>query len=146
MTCNFSAQIFCLKNYSAAVNSFTAESLALALQRSGFERPEVEVVFGGQYLWAKAYAGARNDSRDILPSDGDLGPKDMLGDFAAEWRKRVLSARQRGAVAVWGAGAKGVTFALLVDPDFPDGVAPDGTRRAGPQGLRPAFCSSGRHG
>ena len=34
----------------------------------------------------------------------------------ARWRGR-LDALGEGAVAVWGAGAKGVTFAGLVDPD-----------------------------
>ena len=96
---------------------FTAESLALALQRSGFEQPEVEPVFGGQYLWAKARAGTRADRPHILQDGHDLAFQDRFGDFVAEWRERVFSARQKGPVAVWGAGAKGVTFALLVDPD-----------------------------
>jgi Methyltransferase domain/C-methyltransferase C-terminal domain len=96
---------------------FTAESLALALQRSGFERPEVENVFGGQYLWAKARAGARDDCQDISQKSCQLALEGRCGDFVAEWSERVLSARKKGAVALWGAGAKGVTFALLVDPD-----------------------------
>jgi len=43
--------------------------------------------------------------------------QNIEGDIIGEWRKRALLARQEGPVAVWGAGAKGVTFAFLVDPD-----------------------------
>lgn len=96
---------------------FTAGALEFALRRSGFENPEVESVFGGQYLWAKAQAGARDNTRDTRQKSRDLAVPDMQRDFIAGWRARVLSAREHGVVAVWGAGAKGVTFALLVDPE-----------------------------
>jgi methyltransferase family protein/C-methyltransferase-like protein len=96
---------------------FSAEALAVALQLSGFERPTVTPVFGGQYLWAKATAGARDSRRDYSRVSAGLAIENVEGDVIGEWRKRVVSARQEGPVAVWGAGAKGVTFAFLVDPD-----------------------------
>ena len=36
--------------------------------------------------------------------------------LAGEWEAKVKSLRTRGGVALWGAGAKGVTFANLIDP------------------------------
>ena len=39
------------------------------------------------------------------------------GHFVDRWRGMIAAARNRGSVALWGAGAKGATFALLVDPE-----------------------------
>ena len=33
------------------------------------------------------------------------------------WRRIVADAAARGPVYLWGAGSKGVTFSLLIDPD-----------------------------
>jgi hypothetical protein len=96
---------------------FTAEALALALQSSGFEKPTVVPVFGGQYLWARAIAGKRDSRRDCSRVNPGSTIQNKGDDVIDEWRNRALCARQEGSVAVWGAGAKGVTFALLVDPD-----------------------------
>jgi SAM-dependent methyltransferase len=116
---------------------FTAASLALALERAGFAVSAVRHVFGGQYLWAEAVSGRTRSVSDGVDSwrtpsasEGvdyrDRTPSLALGvrQFAAEERNRLalwnallreLSAR--GAVFVWGAGAKGVTFCNLADPD-----------------------------
>ena len=32
------------------------------------------------------------------------------------WKQRILDLKSQGPVALWGAGAKGVTFANLIDP------------------------------
>ena len=37
--------------------------------------------------------------------------------FVQSWRERIDAAADDGPVYLWGAGAKGVTFAQLVDPD-----------------------------
>ncbi|MFD1690786.1 hypothetical protein ACFSHR_02120 [Azotobacter chroococcum] len=34
-----------------------------------------------------------------------------------DWLQRLCSLRQCGKVSLWGAGAKGATFANLIDPD-----------------------------
>lgn len=96
---------------------FTSASLMTALQRAGFGRVNVEHVFGGQYLWAQADMGGAVDGR---PRTQEQPPAstDFVGErqqFVATWKRRIREAR--GAVAVWGAGAKGVTFCFLVDPD-----------------------------
>src|SRR5262249_13130102 len=92
---------------------FTEVALKLALSRAGFQAPCVERVFGEQYLWATARAGLP----DAASVDGALEDvRSPAGAFVEKWRDRVNSASVRGRVALWGAGAKGVTFTLLVDP------------------------------
>jgi len=34
-----------------------------------------------------------------------------------QWKSQILNFRNKGKVAIWGAGAKGVTLANLTDPD-----------------------------
>ena len=96
---------------------FTAASLMTALQRAGFGRVNVDHVFEGQYLWAEADMGgavdARAGTRGEPPASANFA--DERQRFVATWKHRIREAR--GAVAVWGAGAKGVTFCFLVDPD-----------------------------
>lgn len=92
---------------------FTVAALTLALRRAGFRSPRVERVFGKQYLWASAYAGI---VEDISPEDCLEEVQSPTASFIDKWQDRVRSASANGRVALWGAGAKGVTFALLVDP------------------------------
>jgi SAM-dependent methyltransferase len=99
---------------------FTAASLRTAFERSGFVVRGVRHVFGGQYLWLEA--GLGDESSEILT---DAGGIPMLGvQFALaeeqlrmEWRARIVRLAGMGKVAIWGAGAKGTTFAHLVDPE-----------------------------
>jgi hypothetical protein len=92
---------------------FTADALRLALSRAGFRNACVETVFGGQYLWASANVGAPDEPVMDRCLPEVRSPTD---DFVERWRDRVRSAKTKGRVALWGAGAKGVTFVLLVDP------------------------------
>ncbi|MGI9179352.1 MAG: class I SAM-dependent methyltransferase [Longimicrobiaceae bacterium] len=99
---------------------FTANSLRTAFERSGFRVEEVRHVFGGQYLWLEAAVADE-------PSEGTRQAGQVLQlarEFArreeeliASWHERINRAAERGNVALWGAGAKGVTFANLIDPD-----------------------------
>lgn len=98
---------------------FTAESLGLAFRRTGFAVERVEHIFGGQYLWLEARVA---DVDETLPATG-LTVK-MATAYAAEerklreaWLARLRDLGQNGKLALWGAGAKGATFANLVDPD-----------------------------
>jgi hypothetical protein len=102
---------------------FSADSLALALHRAGFKAHKIDHVFGGQYLWAEAIPQVRADAPDGL-GEGPMLLRALAQDFTAaqdEWRQRwkrqLALARNRGPVAVWGAGAKGVTFVNLLDPE-----------------------------
>lgn len=97
---------------------FTAQSLGLAFRLAGFAVERVEHIFGGQYLWMEARVA---DVDDALPTvDETLS---LATAYAADeqklretWLDRLRELSQDGKVALWGAGAKGVTFANLVDP------------------------------
>jgi len=105
---------------------FSGTSLAWTFRQAGFEVSRVKHVFGGQYLWLEADWSA-NGSRAAgsLAAAADPGALPGLADqFAAAegaqlaaWTWETGRLRRAGRVALWGAGAKGVTFANLVDPD-----------------------------
>lgn len=99
---------------------FTSSSLSAAFAYAGFTVNNVEHIFGGQYLWLEA----------VIAKEPPTVKKDpgLLAEAAAEyaaseaglksfWQKKVDELRSQGGVAIWGAGAKGVTFANLVDPE-----------------------------
>lgn len=97
---------------------FTAQSLAFAFRRAGFAVERVEHIFGGQYLWLEARVA---DVDATLPSVGET--LDLASAYAADeqklreaWLVVLRNLNQNGKVALWGAGAKGATFANLVDP------------------------------
>ncbi|MCP8940109.1 class I SAM-dependent methyltransferase [Alsobacter sp. SYSU M60028] len=95
---------------------FSAEALALALKRAGFAAPSIRYVFGGQYLWAEAVAS--EDEAAHAPETGTLPHLDLQSfseSFIQRWRRDIREAAAQGPVALWGAGAKGVTFGLMVD-------------------------------
>lgn len=99
---------------------FTAASLTTAFRASGFEVESVRHVFEGQYLWLEARPAA-GDSPPVVTSPGSLPA--LAGEFARReaelirvWEEKIRELRGAGPVALWGAGAKGVTFANLIDP------------------------------
>jgi SAM-dependent methyltransferase len=98
---------------------FTPASLTAAFQRSGFAVRSVRHVFEGQYLWLEA--GLAPEAGAVRASAGDipaLGEQFALAEarLRTQWRERVRELGREGKVAIWGAGAKGATFAHLVDP------------------------------
>jgi SAM-dependent methyltransferase len=114
---------------------FTRQALGRALARAGFDVGAIRQVFGGQYLWAEAQAGA---------GSFDAEPVRRVAERAAAFaRHRRLSlalwaavlhdARRLGPVVVWGAGAKGATFCHLADPQaiLIDGVVDINPAKAG---------------
>ena len=101
---------------------FSAGSLAAAFEAAGFRVVEVRRVFRGQYLWVEAEAA--HGAGGLPPARGagslpalaeEFGAADRL--LVSRWRSQVERLAAAGGVALWGAGAKGVTFANLVDPD-----------------------------
>ena len=93
---------------------FAAGSLADACARAGFRVTEVRRVFGGQYLWLEASLGApraRPNPDGIAAQARAYAVQEAAA--AGAWQRRVAE----GRLAVWGAGAKGATFASLADPD-----------------------------
>jgi hypothetical protein len=87
---------------------FSVGSLGVALERAGFETVDIQTCFGGQYLWAEART-APALSVESFREDGDA--------YLVRWRDTLRELACDGPVLLWGAGAKGVTFCNLVDPD-----------------------------
>ena len=98
---------------------FSAQSLVTAFARAGFVTVEVSRTFGGQYLWleARPETGAVRGGSPDPACVPDLARAFAAAESAwrAGWTSR-LRAPARGRTAIWGAGAKGATFANLLDP------------------------------
>lgn len=87
---------------------FDMRSMSEALSRSGFEPTRIDTVFGGQYLWVEALASDLDETAAIEDSRA----------YQDRWSGHVADRLAAGdKIAVWGAGAKGVTFAGMIDPD-----------------------------
>jgi len=112
---------------------FNADTLSFAFRTSGFEVTSARPAFDGQYLWLEAHArpdlapdGAAPGPRTIDPvePEGVAATLARLQAFESRaeasftaWQDRFRRAAADGGVAIWGAGAKGVTLVNLLDPD-----------------------------
>jgi SAM-dependent methyltransferase len=99
---------------------FSKVSLGWAAKFAGLKVLNVKHIFGGQYLWLET--GRSNGFH--RPSGDAAGIGDLAQSYAQsegrsidEWKQKIDSWRKKGPVALWGAGAKGVTLANLVDPE-----------------------------
>lgn len=99
---------------------FTRRSLSVAFENVGFSIENIQRVFGNQYFWLEAVLKGRHRYIYEGVSDQFL---DITKQFANRekqliqyWRSRIERSQGLGKLAVWGAGAKGVTFCNLVDP------------------------------
>lgn len=98
---------------------FTHASLRTACQIVGITIETAQTEFGGQCLWLE---GKVSDKRQVVALDpGDvpvlarafgMGEARLLEDLRAKARELAT----HGGVAIWGAAAKGVTLANLLDP------------------------------
>jgi hypothetical protein len=99
---------------------FTAFSLTLALTSAGFTGISVKHVFGGQYLWSEGIVGGIDVTRYGSPEDVVTLAQTFNNQepqLVSDWYDQLRQYRSQGRVAIWGAGAKGVTYCNLVDPD-----------------------------
>jgi len=101
------------------VNYFTSDTLSGALMQAGFGSCKVSHVFGGQYLWAEAVSdkytapeAVRHRSEEAKHVASNYG-RQVVSEVE-RWQKLLADGRP---TAVWGGGAKGVTFINLVDPE-----------------------------
>ena len=99
---------------------FTPESLATLFEVAGFEVENVEHVFNGQYLWLEAIVChekplVTKNPRNIPILAKEFGKLEQI--HKKEWEIKVQELSKKGKVAVWGAGAKGVTFTNMIDPE-----------------------------
>ncbi|MCL4757110.1 MAG: methyltransferase domain-containing protein [Rhodocyclaceae bacterium] len=99
---------------------FSAQSLSTAFALAGFEVESVGHAFGGQYLWLEARVGEKTSVPVVARSEMLALARAYETDEArmrSHWINRLRFLKAAGPVALWGAGAKGVTIANLVDPD-----------------------------
>jgi SAM-dependent methyltransferase len=99
---------------------FSAQSLTTAFEIAGFHVERVDHVFGEQYLWLEATLASSD--RAVTKRAGTTPA--LARQFAiaenervSSWRAHVAALAARQRIALWGAGAKGVTFANLVDAE-----------------------------
>ncbi len=95
---------------------FNPESLKMAFGQAGFSVERIEHVFGGQYLWLEANVG----KAAFVTQAGSVGKEAAAfgreePQLRATWMARLQELGRSGKVAVWGAGAKGVTFLNVID-------------------------------
>ncbi|MHA7646501.1 class I SAM-dependent methyltransferase [Nitrosopumilus sp. S4] len=99
---------------------FSTYSLTSAFQLSGFHVNEVKTIFDGQYLFLEATSSNEKITTDLKP---DLVSKMALKFSSNEktniqnWKNKISNIADKGKIALWGAGAKGVTFTNLIDPN-----------------------------
>jgi hypothetical protein len=94
---------------------FTAHTLAHCLHQTGLAVQSVDHVFGGQYLWAEAMSHGADMSAPHIAIPETAKWRSVLSRMLERWKGWVSTRGARRPVYVWGAGAKGITFALLVD-------------------------------
>lgn len=100
---------------------FTAASLASALELAGFSVVHVRQTFGEQYLWVEASVAedtavpAKNEAACVVDACGAYAWEEPR--LIRAWSHRLDGLSASGGVALWGAGAKGVTLANLLDSD-----------------------------
>ena len=137
-------------------------ALRYLLASEGFKVLTAGTSFEGQYLWAEAVT-ADAITADELPEPADAARLEraaarfgeQLRETVARWDERLAALQQRGPLAVWGAGSKGVTFLNLVpsaaavrwvvdiNPVKQGRYAPGtGHQIAGPEALRGASPAS----
>jgi SAM-dependent methyltransferase len=99
---------------------FSTQSLTTAFEIAGFQVERVEHVFGQQYLWLEATIAADNPTATKQPNDTPALARQFAiaeNQLTSSWRARVAALAAQQRIALWGAGAKGVTFANLIDAD-----------------------------
>lgn len=87
---------------------FTLGSISLALERAAFIPTAVESCFQDQYIWAEGTA-ARPLER--------INFRSLEAAYKQFWQSRAEELCLKGEIFIWGAGAKGATFASIIDSE-----------------------------
>lgn len=98
---------------------FTPESLKAAFEIAGFQVDDVQLVFNGQYQLLSASIGEKvtptYETSNCVTLAKEFADSDRL--FRQDVAEKLKKIAAEHTIAVWGAGAKGVTFCNLFDPD-----------------------------
>lgn len=109
---------------------FSPDSLSSALKIAGFRSVEMIKTFGGQYMLSLAKPAECNsdiESRDQSKNEiSDFAEKyaQHEQDFVEKDRTVLKNLSKTGNIFLWGAGAKGVMYANMIDPksEFISGI------------------------
>lgn len=100
---------------------FTPASISYAFEAEGFEMTGVGTVFEGQYLWAESTPS--KNKKQAMPSiekgfiESALAYQAHYQDHLRRLKTTLKTLKNKGPVALWGAGAKGVTVCNIADQD-----------------------------
>ena len=98
-------------------NYWTEISLCRAVANAGLTPDRVDHVFDGQYLWLEASDGGTAAAPEpSVPLALARAYADAESRALEAWAETLESLAAAGGVALWGAGAKGVTMANVIDP------------------------------
>ncbi len=97
---------------------FSASSLTTAFEMAGFEVVNVQRVFAEQYLWLEATV--TNTKPEVTREPGTIPAQANKfaraeAELRDQWNLGIRELSSKEKLAIWGAGAKGVTFANLID-------------------------------
>jgi SAM-dependent methyltransferase len=104
---------------------FNEKSIQAAFSNAGFTIRNIKHIFEGQYLWVEAALDFSDGDRFVTSEFSWIHCKKDIDNFIEnenqmvnKWRNYIHSLHEeKHKLAIWGAGAKGVTFANLIDPD-----------------------------
>lgn len=96
---------------------FSERAMHVALSRAGFDTIDIKPLFGGQYQWATARLSASQTNTPAMTVEMSwmTGLDQTYRDYISRWTQDLQRAKDAGPVMIWGAGAKGVSFALMLN-------------------------------
>jgi len=100
---------------------FTKNSLKTAFEITGFKVENVKNVFEDQYILLEATIDKTKTTKVTKKIENISALAKKFAEFEREllnnWLIKIQKFHSRGKICIWGAGAKGVTFANMIDPD-----------------------------
>jgi hypothetical protein len=99
---------------------FSETALRRLLARAGFETCSVQRMFGAQYSVAVARTGADRTPQEPTPASVRHALERFVeaeSEYRKQWSDWIAEEARGNRLAVWGGGAKGVSFVSLHDPD-----------------------------
>lgn len=92
---------------------FSPRSMRYLLAEFGLQC-RVDIVYGGQYMWIEAGPADQELPVETPMATSDHPSAAMIAELEY-WHGKIQALNAEGAVALWGAASKGVTFSLLID-------------------------------
>jgi len=100
---------------------FTKNSLKTAFEIAGFKVENVKNVFEDQYILLEATIDKTKTIKVTKKIENISALTKKFSEFEKgllnNWLKKIKKIHSRGKICIWGAGAKGVTFANMIDPN-----------------------------